>query len=34
MLKVSYKVANGVMNMVLNVLKEEKEKYETTSIIS
>lgn len=32
MLNISYKVANGVMDKVLNILKEEKEKYERTSI--
>lgn len=31
MLKISYKVANGVMDMVLDVLKKSEEKYEKSS---
>lgn len=34
MLKISYKVANGVMGMVLNILKNKEEEYGTTSIIN
>jgi hypothetical protein len=34
MLKISYKVASGVMDMVLNILKNKEEEYGTTSIIN
>lgn len=34
MLNISYKVANGVMDMVLDVLKKSEKYYENTSIIS
>lgn len=34
MLKISYKMATGVMDMVLNILKKSEEEYETTSIIN
>lgn len=34
MLKISYKVANGVMIKVLNILKETKEQYGKTSIVN
>lgn len=34
MINISYKVANGVMGMVLNILKNKEEEYGTTSIIN
>lgn len=34
MLKTSYKVANGVMGMVLNILKKSEEEYGKTSVVN
>ena len=34
MLKISYKVANGVMDMVLNIFKKVEEEYGKTSVVN